>query len=190
MWISLALIIAAIVLFAIASKQVQAAPTPSHLGVGGYLLYIGSLVGSMYFILRLGVAGVMIVVGRPINQKVAWYSGTHALVHGGTVLAITLAAILFAAPQGFEMLLVALPLALLALLVMGSYANLRETQGWTVVETVAPAPKPLTPAPRPRQRPSPSPRPIVIAPVAPPIIAPPAPRSSAPSHGDEPSLLR
>ena len=77
---------------------------------GREVLYICSLLGSMYFTLRLGFAGLMIIIGKPINRTVAWMSAGGAQPHGALVLACVIATIVLAPPQGFVPIAVGLVL--------------------------------------------------------------------------------
>lgn len=188
-WISLLLIIAAIATFALGAKALQGSPTRHGLGMESYIALLGGLLGSVYFIARLGYAGAMIIFGIPPSQKVAWTSPFGAHLQGGFVLALVIAAMVL---TNEKLVAVAISnvLAHAALIVIGRYANLREAQGWDVEEVPASAPILATPRQQPRPRPAP-----VIVTVAPPIVvAPPiataAPRSAERSAGDEPSLLR
>lgn len=131
-WIALSLIVASIACVFLGAETVRHAATPKGLSTGVFVLFIVSLLGSGYFALRLGAAGVMIVFGKPINNKVAWMSATEALVHGGLVLAVVIATIVVAPPQGFPLVAIGVGIALVALFVMGQYPNLAETQGWDV----------------------------------------------------------
>jgi hypothetical protein len=199
-WLALGLIIAAIACAGFGWQAVRAAPTPKGMSNGMYVLFFASLIGSLYFIVRLAFAGLMIVYGKPINRTVAWASAFGALLHCGIVLAVVVATIVLAPPQGFTLVAVGLALALVALYAMGQYPNLAETQGWDVPDPIAAAPRSTrakTPT-APPARPAPV-RPSVVAPVAAapvvaaPIVVPPisveAPRATG---GDdrEPSLLR
>jgi hypothetical protein len=191
-WLTLALIVASCAAFGFGVEAVQAAKTPRGEGAGLIFLYIGSLLGSMYFTVRLGMAGLMVVIGRPINRKVAWLSAGGAQIHGGIVLALVIATIVLAPPQGFVPIAVGLVLAQIALFLMGQYPNLAETQGWEIEIPQIHEDAIAAPASRPRPRPisvPPRPAPIVVAPIAPPIQRE-APRSTEPSDGSEPSMLR
>lgn len=191
-WIALALIVAAIACVMLGAENVRHESTPKGLSAGILALYIGSLVGSAYFAIRLGAAGVMIVVGRPINRTVAWLSATEAFVHCMLVLACVIATILLAPPQGFGLVAVGDGLALAALFVMSQYPNLAETQGWAIEE-----PAPVAARTRAPAKPSGARTPAVVAPViaSPTVIAAPpiateAPRAPAPRDDAGPSMLR
>jgi hypothetical protein len=181
-WIALALIVASIACVFLGAEQVRAAPSPKHLPTSVFVLYVGSLLGSAYFAIRLGFAGVMIVYGKPINRTVAWSSSTGAIVHCLIVLGVIVATIVLAPPQGFTLAAIGVGLALVALFVMGQYPNLAETQGWEVADEVETAPAPSKPSPRPMT-------PVVIAPLPAPVSTE-APRAAASSDASEPSLLR
>jgi hypothetical protein len=192
-WLTLALIVASCVAFGLGVESVQAAKSHRGLSAGVFVLYIGSLLGSMYFTVRLGFAGLMVILGKPINRTVAWMSATGAKIHGAIVLALVIATIVLAPPQGFMPIAVGLVLAQIALFLMGQYPNLAESQGWEIeILQVHEEPIAAPPATRPRPRPisvRPNPAPVVIAPIAPPIQRE-APRATAASDGSEPSMLR
>ena len=200
-WIVLALIVASIACVMLGFREVRAAGSPTGLSTAIFILYVTSLIGSVYFALRLGFAGLMIVFGKPINRTVAWSSAFGALVHCAIILAIVVATIVLAPPQGFPLVATGLALALIALYAMGQYPNLAETQGWDVAEPEPTSAPSRAPTPRMRAKtPSASPaRPTAVpAPIVrvatPPMVAPPiateAPRATGRSDEREPSLLR
>lgn len=194
-WIALALIAACIACVAFGMHAVRTSTNPATgLTRGVFALYVVSLVGSGYFIIRLGFAGLMIVFGRPINRTVAWSSSSGALLHCATLLAVLAATIVFAPPQGFELVAIGVAIGLIALYVMGQYPNLAETQGWDVAEPEVATRAKSSSAPPVRPA-SVATRPVVTPVISPAIVTPPisteAPRAAGSSNDDRaPSLLR